>query len=1417
MRLVHLADIHVKDRRRNEYQAVFRALVSQIRAERPLPDVVVIAGDVFDTMSRASAHNWEDVATLLNSLADVAPVALIPGNHDLNVRAEKAPDLIRPMLTAAGGARRLQPPRVTYWRDSGVYAHAGGVWAVSVPGQPPFALEDVAAALAAAPPGAPLVGLYHESVGGACYPNGLKVETAVLGKNDLGALCAAAGAGRPLAILLGDIHLRQEVPFGGSGPAAAAWYPGSLVCQNFGEPHLGHGYLLWDLTPGAAPRVRVTPRDVPNPRAPLTLRLGPAGEDLTPEPRPERPRAYRVVHAPEAPAGAVEAAVAAAATRFGFAPRSVEAAARPPEGPAPALLPPAAGGAALAAAGDWARHAAFARALLSEAQTPPATAEAALALYEEAAVAASRGGSGAAPKAELVRLEFENMFCYGPGNVVDFDALRRGRPGLVGFVAPNRAGKSSLFDILTFAFCDEVPRGDKQDVPRQGGPGYRLRLAFRVDGKEGRLEKTGSRGGLVRAHSTIRLWVGGEDLTADTAPETAALARKLLGVRRWLDSVTFLRPAEVSGVAPFVLASAAERRETLSALLDLAAFKDLEKSVEREVSELRGERRALLRRWPEGSGWKEGEAAAPLADAATVLKTAAAEMAAARAAAEAELGAAEERARTARDAAERVAHAVASAAALARSASRAQDAAAEAAADAADAAAALAGLEAAAETLVHAQDQLAASEAELIPAGSDSEEAQSRLREARAACDVSGARALDARARILACARRAADAHQKTQASPAGAPPETVYALARGPPAAETDDGLGAALDALETACKAPDHLERAASEAAAGFAAQAENLRRRAAALGAACAEQAVPAGGLREGFPATDGPAGVVRAAGLERVLAELKEARLTSEVHAGLRAKVGDKLRPGCPGCAATEFALGGQIAARAAALAAQAAGLAPPTLAKLAHDARALETEAASAESKVTSRSTLRAERLEAADKSLAVAEKALGIEEREVSRLTGEAALAETLLRDAEVRNAQARDRVSDARVAAARVDPARSRASRAQDALATAKAEEARALAEAARAAEAAAQAEAVQNEAYGAQKDESVARSALALATAACERAKSDCDLHESAAAEALKVDTALAVRAAFRKLLHPRNGVGARLLAGAVVEVGAEISAALKEMDASFGISFTEDLELVLVDKASGVRTPAALGSGYQQFVSALAVRWALAKIARTPLPACFMIDEGFGCLDDQNLQRVAEALKTLAMRASVGRARPLVLAVTHREDMAPYFAERLGIVVDAGGISKVAYPPGATSDLATLVPASHPPRWCEACRVEVAAASWTAHVRTARHRQLAVGGQPAEGGVGPFFCRVCDREVPPGRWSSHDGTAAHMKAATAQAARDEVVAAFPGVAGPAGCLVVCLLCPDSPSFTPNRWARHVASTKHCAHAGH
>src|SRR5579863_5224878 len=109
-RIAHLADIHIQDRRRDEYGAVFTELYKTLRGDAH--DVIVVAGDVFDNKMRASPHNLRDVGEFLTALADVAPVVLIAGNHDTNCLRPGALDLLTPLLDEH---RALRPPRLTYW------------------------------------------------------------------------------------------------------------------------------------------------------------------------------------------------------------------------------------------------------------------------------------------------------------------------------------------------------------------------------------------------------------------------------------------------------------------------------------------------------------------------------------------------------------------------------------------------------------------------------------------------------------------------------------------------------------------------------------------------------------------------------------------------------------------------------------------------------------------------------------------------------------------------------------------------------------------------------------------------------------------------------------------------------------------------------------------------------------------------------------------------------------------------------------------------------------------------------------------------------------------------------------------------------------------------------------------------------
>jgi DNA repair exonuclease SbcCD nuclease subunit len=270
MRIAHLADIHIQDRRRDEYAAVFARLYESLRKEAP--DIIVVAGDVFDNKMRATPHNLEDVATFLTSLADVAPVVLIAGNHDTNCLAPGSLDLLTPLVA---DHRALQPPRLTYWRRSGVYVAHGCVWTViATDGERPAESAERDVVTAAGLETAPHICLFHEEVNGALMPNGTQMRDFKLATTSFGQYDLALG---------GHIHLRQRF-----APRAA--YCGSLIQQNIGESHHGHGYVLWEVEASGehAPYHTTPPRmrgiDIANDKGFVRIEVDAAGRDVTAPP-----------------------------------------------------------------------------------------------------------------------------------------------------------------------------------------------------------------------------------------------------------------------------------------------------------------------------------------------------------------------------------------------------------------------------------------------------------------------------------------------------------------------------------------------------------------------------------------------------------------------------------------------------------------------------------------------------------------------------------------------------------------------------------------------------------------------------------------------------------------------------------------------------------------------------------------------------------------------------------------------------------------------------------------------------------------------------------------------------------------------------------------------------------------------------
>jgi len=283
--LYQLSDVHIPPIRRHaEYRVVFDQVYRQLKASEP--GLIVLTGDIVDAKIKVTNELLILLFEFLNNLAEIMPVILIPGNHDLNIREKDRIDTLLGALLSPGNGngnghgnetgpveskpvaeilaeiekkgylygRYCRIPNLVYLRKSGGYRIGNLIFGLSS-----FLDDQVYPAKSILRPSGVgevdyLIGLAHLSLYEAVYSTGIrhlsrKYTLETFRGYDF--------------VLLGDIHqpqfMNQEHTVG---------YPGSLLQINFGEPLGGHGYLKWDLKAG-----RGEMQVVRNPRGFMKIRF----------------------------------------------------------------------------------------------------------------------------------------------------------------------------------------------------------------------------------------------------------------------------------------------------------------------------------------------------------------------------------------------------------------------------------------------------------------------------------------------------------------------------------------------------------------------------------------------------------------------------------------------------------------------------------------------------------------------------------------------------------------------------------------------------------------------------------------------------------------------------------------------------------------------------------------------------------------------------------------------------------------------------------------------------------------------------------------------------------------------------------------------------------------------------------------
>jgi len=120
-KIAHLGDYHIHNQQWHERYEVGNQFIYKTLEEQS-PDRIVIVGDLFENFIQISNEAKAFAGTFLNKLAEIAPVIIVPGNHDIRKKDLKRKNSVQTVIEL------INNPKVAYYDKSGFYADDNIVW-----------------------------------------------------------------------------------------------------------------------------------------------------------------------------------------------------------------------------------------------------------------------------------------------------------------------------------------------------------------------------------------------------------------------------------------------------------------------------------------------------------------------------------------------------------------------------------------------------------------------------------------------------------------------------------------------------------------------------------------------------------------------------------------------------------------------------------------------------------------------------------------------------------------------------------------------------------------------------------------------------------------------------------------------------------------------------------------------------------------------------------------------------------------------------------------------------------------------------------------------------------------------------------------------------------------------------------------
>jgi DNA repair exonuclease SbcCD ATPase subunit len=225
-KIYHLADIHIRndDSRTDEYKTVFNNLIKEINNDKNENEnvLIVVAGDIVHNKTVLRPICIELTSLFFKQLLTIGEVIVIPGNHDCNISNPKSMNALKPIINHLNYKHNN---KIHLLEKTGIYyygnlqlGHTSIFSNYVINPEKNNKYKKIA--------------LYHGTLHGSTVDNETKL-TGIFNNKDFK---------KWDWVLLGDIHKHQYL-----NNKKTIAYSSSLIQQNYGENLTDHGMIIWNL------------------------------------------------------------------------------------------------------------------------------------------------------------------------------------------------------------------------------------------------------------------------------------------------------------------------------------------------------------------------------------------------------------------------------------------------------------------------------------------------------------------------------------------------------------------------------------------------------------------------------------------------------------------------------------------------------------------------------------------------------------------------------------------------------------------------------------------------------------------------------------------------------------------------------------------------------------------------------------------------------------------------------------------------------------------------------------------------------------------------------------------------------------------------------------------------------------------